>query len=128
MFISYENPELGANILTENIKKAEKWARKWLVKFQPTKTESLVFTRKRESVVPQIEMGNNIIKEVTEHKHLGLTLQKSGKWTEHIRETISRASKRLDILRGYMHHLNSKSLERLYITYIRPILEYSNII
>ena len=69
-----------------------------------------------------------MIKEVEEHKHLGLMLQKNGKWTKQVNEMKIRAAKRTDILRGYMHYLGRRSLERLYLTYIRPILEYGNIV
>ena len=98
------------------------------MEFNPNKTESLVFTRKREKSAPEIKMGNRNIKEVKEHKHLGLTLQQNGKWNLHIKEIAAKAKKKVDILRGLMYKLNRKSLERLYLSFIRPGLEYGSMI
>ena len=128
LFIQYDNPDQAANQLQENIKKCEQWATKWMVKFNPQKTMSLLFSRKREPEAPILTMENIIITEVEEHRHLGLTLQKNGKWTQQIKEIKTKASKRTDILMGYMHQLGRRSLERLYTTYIRPIMEYGNIV
>jgi hypothetical protein len=77
---------------------------------------------------PTLQLEGTDIKEVESHKHLGITLQSNGKWSAQIRETKSKAQKRVDILRGYMYKLDRDSLEKLYLTYIRPILEYSDVV
>ena len=64
------------------------------------------------------------IKEVTEDTCLGVKLQENRKWTSHIKDAISIAKKYVDILRGLMYLLSRKSIERLYVTVVRPILEY----
>ena len=66
------------------------------------------------------------MKELRHHKHLGVILQSDGKWREHIHQITRKASKRLDILRSFRHTMDRKSLEKLYISYVRPILEYSS--
>ena len=68
------------------------------------------------------------ITEVTDHKHLGITLQSNGRWNNHIEDTVIKAQKRVDIIKGLTHKLDRKSLEKLYIAYIRSILEYSAIV
>ena len=128
LFVQYENSAEAADSLQEDIMKCEAWAKIWMVKFNPQKTESLLLSRKRESDLPELIMENTVITEVKEHKHLGLTLQKNGKWTQQVREMKIKTNKRIDVLRGHMHRLGRKSLERLYLTYIRPILEYGNIV
>jgi hypothetical protein len=50
----------------------------------------------------------------------------STKWTKHINTIIERASKQLNILRKLKFKLNRQYLENIYITFIRPILEYGS--
>ena len=76
------------------------WADKWFITFNPQKTESLTFTRKRNPNIPHIMMAGVKVKEVEEHKHLGLILQKDGRWSAQIKDCISKTKRRVDILRG----------------------------
>ena len=71
-------------------------------------------------------MKQTKIKEVKEHKHLGVILQQNGKWKHQIEEMCVKTRKKVDILRSLMTKLNIKSLRKLYLTYIRPSLEYAS--
>jgi hypothetical protein len=106
--------------------KIQTWASKWKVTFNPQKTESVTFSRKREIIIPEIQMANEIITDNQSHKHLGVILQASGRWSEHIADITQRAKRKVDILRGLMHRLDRRTLEIMYLTYIRPLLEFSN--
>ena len=66
------------------------------------------------------------IKEVTIHKHLGVTLQQNGKWSIHLAEMNSNAKRKVDILRSRTYKLNRKTLHKIYLAYIRPNLEYAS--
>ena len=68
-------------------------------------------------------MYNTSVKNMRQHKHLELVLEKEGKWKEHVEEMTTRAMRRVDILRGLMWRLNGQTIEKLYTTYITPILE-----
>jgi hypothetical protein len=72
---------------------------------------------------------NNVpIKNVTTHKHLGLTFSNDGSWTTHINEIITKASSRLNIIRKLKFKVDRKSLEHMYFSYVRPILEYADVV
>ena len=117
----------AATALQHDIEAVERWAKNWLVDFNPAKTESLVFSRKRTNhIIPELQMGNSKIKEMSSHKHLGMTLQKDAKWSLHIAEMVHKSKKKVDILRSLMYQLSRKSLEKLYLSYIRPGLEYGS--
>ena len=73
-------------------------------------------------------MNNVLVKNVTEHKHLGVTFSQTGKWHSHIASIVKRAWQRIGILRTLKFHLNRSCLEKLYITFIRPLLEYSDVL
>ena len=73
-------------------------------------------------------MNNVLVKNVTDHKHLGVTFSQTGKWHSHIASIVKRAWQRIGILRTLKFHLNRSCLEKLYITFIRPLLEYSDVL
>ena len=60
------------------------------------------------------------------HKHLGVHLSSNNKWTKHIDSVISSASKQVSYLRKLKYQLNRRSLNKLYCTFIRPLLEYGS--
>ena len=111
--------------LTKDIDNISKWADKWCVTFNPNKTESLVVSNKLKSNIPPLHMNFIPILEVKSHKHLGCTLDCNHKWNSHISEIVTKASRRVDILRSLKYRFSRKSLEILYTSFIRPILEYS---
>jgi hypothetical protein len=50
---------------------------------------------------PPLYFNNVPIKNVTTHKHLGLTFSNDGSWTIHINEIITKASSRLICLTSF---------------------------
>ena len=73
--IIIENPTLAANTLNDDLQKISVWASKWLVNFNPNKTESLLISRStHDHAHPTLIMNNTPIKEVSSHKHLGVIL------------------------------------------------------
>ena len=73
-------------------------------------------------------MNNVPINRVNTNKHLGLTLNSKCTWHEHISDITSKAWKRIHILRSLKFQLDRKSLQTLYFSYIRPLLEYADVI
>ena len=63
-----ENPDTAAATLNSDLEKIIQWAKTWLVKFNPVKTESLLISRKLiKPVHPPLFMLNQQIKEVENH-------------------------------------------------------------
>ena len=77
---------------------------------------------------PPLYMGTTQINEFIKHKHLGLIFSSDATWTEHIAYIVERAWKRIGSLRRNKFMLDRLSLLKLYMTYIRSLLEYANII
>ncbi|MEW8548206.1 MAG: reverse transcriptase family protein [Candidatus Thiodiazotropha sp.] len=114
------------NIDLENI---SKWASEWLVSFQPTKTKSLIISKKRHKVDhPVLIMNQTRIDEVSQHKHLGIVLSDDLSWTNHIETISAKAWQRIGLLRRYKFLLDRASLQKMYVSFIRPLLEYGDII
>jgi len=104
-------------------------ANKWLVTFNQAKTESMLISKyihKPDS--PPLFMKNQQITEVPEHKLLGVILSNDCSWSAHIKYVTEKAWKRINVIRSLKFTLNRRSLETIYLSFIRPLLEYGDVI
>ena len=73
----------------------------------------------------QLQVDGQALELVSSYKVLGLTIQNNLKWNEHISAVITKASKRLHILRVLRRGgVPSDDLYAIYVALIRSILEY----
>ncbi len=68
------------------------------------------------------------MQQVFEHKNLGLIFTPSLSWSKHISAVITKANRHLGVLKKNKYILSRKSLEIGYFSFIRPILEYGDLI
>ena len=73
-------------------------------------------------------MNNDHITEVDNHKHLGVLFQNTCTWHLHINMIISKAWQRIYTMRKLKFLLDRQSLQAIYISFIRPILEYADVV
>ena len=128
LYIIVEDPSVAAKLLNADLEKIAEWALNWLVKFNPLKTESLLISRKTNTVHPPVFMLDQQIKEVESDKHLGVILSNDYSWQKHIDYIKEKAWTRINIMRRLKCDLDRKSLETIYKSFIRPLLEYADVI
>ena len=129
LYIIVDNPAEAAQMLNSDMEKINQWANMWLVSFNPAKSESLLFSRKiNKPYHPPVTMNNQIITEVTTHKHLGLTFSNDCTWHEHLAQIKTKAWQRINIMRKLKFVLDRKSLQTIYFSFIRPLLEYADVV
>lgn len=129
LYIIVDNPVQAANQLNSDLLKIHHWATKWLVTFNPSKSESVIFSRKRNKPNhPNVFMDQEPIEEVNSHKHLGIFLSSDCTWHEHLKYIKSKAWTRINVMRKLKFKLDRKSLQVIYFTFIRPILEYADVV
>ena len=129
LYLIVDDPQETAQTLNDDLVKLHAWSTKWLVNFNPQKTETMTISRKlNKPHQPNLIMNNTIIITVTEHKHLGLQLSDDGNWNKHIDMITKKAFSRVNILRKLKFILDRKTLETIYITFIRPLLEYADVV
>ena len=76
-YIVVEIPTFAAKRLNSDLKQVARWAKQWLMSFNPFKTESLLISRKANKPDhPSIFMSEQIIKVVDTHKHLGTFIKR----------------------------------------------------
>jgi hypothetical protein len=127
VYVFVDDVSSAASTLNSDLIKMSKWAEQWLVRFNSKKTKTMLISLKKDVVVhPPLLMDGSIINDVNEHKHLGITLQSDLNWQAHINSICKKANKRIDILSCLKYRLDRRSLETIYISYIRPILEYGS--
>ena len=73
-------------------------------------------------------MNNETVTSVESHKHLGITLERSSSWYKHIQLITSKAWQRIHIIRKLKFHMDRKSLDIIYTSFIRPFLEYADVV
>jgi hypothetical protein len=128
LFIEVDDRVRAAEQIDEDLKAMSDWANTWLVKFSPPKTESLIISNKRRlHEHPPIYMDGSVLREVTKHKHVGVTLSRNLAWHDHICDIEKRARSVLVRLSQFKYTLDRRSLERVYLSCIRPILEYADV-
>ena len=73
-------------------------------------------------------MNNQTISEVETHKHLGIFISNDCTWHTHIKHITEKAWKRVNIMKKLKFLLDRKALETIYLSFIRPLLEYGNVV
>ena len=85
--------------LNADLLRIDMWASMWLVTINPSKSESLIFSRKvNKPYHPSIYMNYQQVKEVNSHKHLGIYLSRDCTWHEHIEHIKAKAWKRIHVV------------------------------
>ena len=88
----------------------------------------VIFRKLIKPLHPPLEMNNQILQQGTNHKHLGLFFSNNGLWHDHIDYNVKKAYTRLNMLRKVRFILNRFTLEKMYFSFIRPILEYGDVV
>ena len=129
MYILVAEPVDAAHTLNLDLVKISRWAKQWLVTFNPDKSEAILFSRKyNKPYHPPVLMDQTQIIEVMSHKHLGIILTNDCNWHEHIEHIKAKAWNRINVMRKLKFKLDRKSLQTMYFSFIRPVLEYADVI
>ena len=95
------------------------------------KTVSLLISNKRNTknhIDTPLILDGEISKNVGQHKPLGIIINSKLNWTDHINYIYERSMKRLDAIRHFKYKFNRKTLEIVYFSFVRPIMEYGQIL
>jgi hypothetical protein len=115
--------------LNRDLVRLSLWAEKWLITFNAAKTVYIKISRKVfPAPKPILKLNGATIKEVPNHKHLGLTFNQTLTWTDHIDNLIAKGAKCVGLLKRISRDVPRECMEILYKSMIRPILEYGAII
>ena len=115
-------------MIENDLKNIESWSKQWVVKFNASKTESFYITRKPVDLFLNFSFEQQLISNAQQHKHLGLIISKDLSWKIHLITICHKAAKRVDMLKSLRYKLDRKTLEIIYLSFIRPLLEYGDVV
>jgi hypothetical protein len=101
-----------------------------MVTFNVKKTVFINFSLKKKQIgnIPKLKFNNSMVELVHEHKHLGIIFSEDMKWSKHIAKITSKANQRLGALYRQSRKMTRLQLETIYLSMIRPILEYGSVL
>ena len=132
LFTIVRDPVVSAQELNHDLNLISEWAEQWKMSFNPDlnkPAEEVLFSLKSQSPRhPPIYFNNTQVKRVNDHKHLGLILDSKLSFTKHINDKIANARKGIGIIKHLASYIPLKSRDQIYKMYVRPHLDYCDII
>ena len=93
------------------------------------KAHKVIFSRKlQKSVYPPLHFNNIAVTQSTTQKHLGMLLDVKLDFQEHLKNIYSKVNKTIGLLRKLHNTLPRLSLLTIYKSFIRPHLDFGDII
>ena len=136
LFSTVYDPNISANQLDSDLKKVSHWAYKWKMTFNPDlpkQAQEVTFSRKTVKIShPSFKISlifNTLpVARITCQKHLALYLHEKFSFSNHINAIISKANNGIAIVKNLSNTLPRNSLLTIYKSFVRPHLDYCDII
>ena len=89
----------------------------------------VIFSREKQyQIHPTISRNNIKVERASYHKHLGIILDEKLDFKKHIDVAISKVSKGIFVIKKLRFSLPRKSLLTIYKAFLRPLIDYGDII
>ena len=102
------------------------------MKLNPGKTwYQNFFINSANDNTPRLWLGGELLKYKKTSKFLGITFDQTLSFSDHINDIVTRAKRRLNLLkalRGQTWGASPETILYSYRTFVRPLLEYGNIL
>ena len=112
--------------LQSDIDELESWSKKWLLKFNIEKCHVLTLG-KLENIkhTHRYLICQNELEHVFDEKDLGVIFDSDLKFEDHISMKVNKANVIAGLIRRSFSFLDCKLFKKLYVTFVRPHLEYA---
>ena len=121
---SDKDPFLLQTKINKELIKINNWLKINKLTANYSKTNFIIFTKKRIDFKFQIKMGEEVLQEVDETKYLGVILDKKLNWKSQLNIVQSKVSRGCYILSKLRHYVDINTLKMLYYALIYPYLMY----
>ena len=126
------DPNISASQLESDLNEISHWACKWKMVLNPylsKQSQEDIFSRKTVKVIhPSITFNTLSVAHTTSQKHLGLYLDEKLSFYDHINAKVLKANKGIEIIKRLSNILHRNSLLTICKSFIRPYLDYCDII
>ena len=121
------------NMLADQLaKKISDWTYKWKLIFNPglsKQKQEVMFSRETNKIShPTTTMNTVPVAHTSCQKHLGLYIDEKLNFSQNINIKISKANTRIGIIKRLSHIIPRKTLLTTYKSFIRPHLDYCDVI
>ena len=131
VFSVVHNIDTSANDLNHDIDKISEWDFQWKMKFNPDPTkqaQEIIFCKEKTvSIHPVVYFNNTLVNSTATRRHFGMILDSKLSY-ENLTPVFSRVNKTIDLLRKLQRTLPRKSLVTIYKSFIRPHLDYVDVV
>ena len=132
LFSVVENVNETTTNLNKDFENINKWAQQWKMSFNrdPTKmAQEVLFSKKKSKVIhPSLIFNGKDISRSESQKHLGLVLDSKLNFNMHLKGKFSIINNGIVLLRKLRHSIPRKPLLSIYKTFLRPHLDYCDVI
>ena len=126
LYRAIDGPEDFAT-LQRDINAVNNWVSNNYLQFNVSKCKFMHISHKRQfhHPIPDLLLDGQSLERVTSFKYLGILLTSDLKWSCHIESICSKARKILGLIyRRFCEHAEPSALLQLYMSLVRPHLEY----
>ena len=102
------------------------WARTWQMSFNPDKCSILTITRRTKTIKTTYTMLGKTLAHYDHHPYLGVELSSGMDWGHHVKNTVAKGQRSLNVLRRNLSGCSQETKSKAYTTMVRPILEYAS--
>ena len=114
------------------MRKITKWANQWRIEFNPDITKQaveVVFSKKNnKSSINPLTFNGIPVMAADKTKHLGMILDQRLSFENHVTDKINQANKGIGVMKQLYSYLPRSALELLYKLYVRPHLDYGDVV
>ena len=132
LFTIVKDKNESANVLNNDLLLISKWAFTWKMLFNPDPNkpaQEVLFSKKKKAEShPTISLNNIQVQRSSYQKHLGLILDEKLNFKQHIDSAISKINKSIAVIKKLRYNLPRKSLITIYKAFLRPLIDFGDII
>ena len=124
----------SASNRNDDLEKINYWAYQWKMQFNPDpnkQANEVTFSRKTNSnnlSHPPIKFINNNISKCPHQKHLGIVLDSKLNFNAHVDQKIKKYNRMIGLIRRLSINLPRNALLTIYKSFVRPHLDYGDIL
>ena len=100
------------------------WSKNWQLKLRADKCKVLRVSRKRSPILFDYYLKNSVVPKVSVHKHLGIWLEETLSWDNHINNICAKASCVPGLIKRTFTTKNRQGIDIAFKVLVIPVLEY----
>ena len=134
LFSKVSDRHKSASNLNDDLEKISYWAYQWKMQFNPDpnkQANEVIFSRKTSSnnlSHPPIKFNKNGISKCPHQRHLGIVLDSKLNFNAHVDQKIKKCNRIIGLIRRLSINLPRNALLIIYKSFVRPHLDYGDIL